>query len=150
MALLPTTCSSLHIASTAQGTMGHPPTNSHITAIWGSIIATIEANELISSTQQGQLIPMGCHYRRSYQTTSRQGSQQLPNSPGFMGGPHNNACWWKCQLSHCKWDRHPQQFQGSHELVPHMPPTIHGTISLLIAAPTYKGPNSHYLSFTAS
>ena len=150
MALLPTTCSSLHIASTAQGTMGHPPTNSHITAIWGSIIATIESNGLISSTQQGQLIPMGCHYRRSYQTTSRQGSQQLPNSPGFMGGPHNNACWWKCQLSHCKWNRHPQQFQGSHELVPHMPVTIHGTICLLVAAPTYKGPNSHYLSFTAS
>ena len=67
----------------------------------GSIIATIKANGLISPT----LRPVNTkwsHYRRSYQTASRQGSHQLPKSPGFMGGggggggpqqcqPHNTA-----------------------------------------------------------
>ena len=56
---------------------------------------------------------------------------------GSWGGPHNNACLWRCQLSHYKWNRHPQQFQGSHELVPHMPPTTHGTISPLLTPTTY-------------
>ena len=26
------------------------------------------------------------------------GSRQLPNFPGVIGGPHNNACWWRWQL----------------------------------------------------
>ena len=76
----------------------------------------------------------------------RDGVIRLPadakNPCRVIGGPHNNACWWRLQLSHRN-----RNIRGAINWT-------HGTISPHLAAPTYgaspHGPVSHYLSFTAS
>ena len=100
----------------------------------------IIASELNSPTQQVQLAPV------------QRGSHQLLNSTaGSLGAPHNNACWWRLQLSHGNRNSAPHTMLGEPSTgVTH----AHGTISSHLAAPTYgaspHGPVSHYLSFTAS
>ena len=86
----------------------------------------------------------------------QQGSHQLLNSLGSLGGPHNNGCWCMetSAASNRKWKWHPpppppHNFRN-HELEPHMPLYYLWNHSPSLSSPHIRCPISHYLSFAAS
>ena len=71
----------------------------------------------------------------------QQGSHQLLNSLGSLGGPHNNECWCMetSAASNCKWKWHPPPptISGAMNWSHTCPYTIYGTIHPHLAALTY-------------
>ena len=117
-ALLPTTCLSLQVESTAQGQMGSAPSLQA-----DSNIVTINASELKSP----HCIPVsisGAIFQMEL-SDCQQGSHQLLNSPGSLGGPtimHTGG--WSHTAS---GNGTPHNFREPRTGATHAP-TIYGTI----------------------